>query len=101
MSAGGQKRRSMDSRIFMQGIFFFARARTRIYRSAIISSLCWIFSSIPAAAQDSQFIFGQDSRIHGILLDRSPEEQTRQKMNIAEDCQSVKSTPSAMALVGS
>jgi hypothetical protein len=81
--------------------FFIARTHARISRSTITFALCLAFLSISSFADDPQFIFGADSRIHGITLDRSAEASTRQAMQIANDCRWIKKQATAMALAGS
>ncbi len=92
----------MDFRFLIgQKSFSFARAHTRIYRSTLFLSFCLVFKTIPAIAQEPQFILGQDSRIHGVALDASKDLSTRQNMGISDTCSQIKKHATAMALVGS
>jgi hypothetical protein len=88
----------MDSKL-LNGLrrIFFARTRTRVYRSGV---LILSFAGM-TAAQDPQFIRGQDSRVHGVTLDHQKELGTLSKMGISRHCARIKKQPSALALVGS
>jgi hypothetical protein len=82
-------------------IKFFARARAGAHTRTMILTICVVFPAIFSSAQDPQFIRGQDSEIHGIVLDHSLEATTRQNMQITEACPNIRNRAKAMGLVGS
>jgi hypothetical protein len=81
--------------------FFFARARARIVRSASAVLFSVLATIRPGLAQDPEFIIGNDSQKHGIVLDHSPEKQTRSTMGVSPDCDYVRKQPKALPMVAS
>jgi hypothetical protein len=82
-------------------IFYYARARARVYSKAIALALVLSAPAALSFAVEPPFILGQDAQIHGIALDHSKEQATRGQMGISDDCSWIKKQASAIALVGS
>ncbi len=92
-------------------LLFCARACARILSSSAIRlpvewvgylllSLSILLPNV-TLAQDTRTLRGADLKIHGVALNRSLEQPTREKMHIADHCGYEKATASAMPLVGS
>ncbi len=93
----------MNFKLLGQKNFFcFARACAYIDSLAMIIAFCIVFQTITVlAADETQFVRGHDSQIHGMHLDYSAAAKTRIKMRITEDCAFIKARPTALPLTGS
>lgn len=79
----------------------FARARACAHARSMILSFCLVITSFPLMAVEPSFILGTDSQIHGIQIDHSNEQSTRDALGLKDTCGAIKQHPAAYAFVGS